>query len=165
MPKVARWALPAAIGIAVLMILSACVGGGGPGGPTLAEVAAQIPPVPPDRARFYFYRDYEPYESLGRPYVTLNGDIAGISEPGGVFYRDMPAGTYLVAVRSSTFYPDKDKTVTAAPGQTIYVKVESLKSYNSGDNFYDPDTFAVVIVDPPDGRRDTAAKRYFPGGS
>ena len=165
MPKVARWALPAAIGIAVLMILSACVGGGGPAGPTLAEVAAQIPPVPPDRARFYFYRDYEPYESLGRPYVTLNGDIAGISEPGGVFYRDMPAGTYLVAVRSSTFYPDKDKTVTAAPGQTIYVKVESLKSYNSGDNFYDPDTFAVVIVDPADGRRDTAAKRYFPGGS
>jgi hypothetical protein len=165
MPKFARRALPTAIGVAVLMILSACAGGGGPGGPTLAEVATQLPPVQPDRARFFFYRDYEPYESLGRPYVTLNSDIAGISEPGGVFYRDMPAGTYLVAVRSNTFYPDKDKTVTAAPGQTIYVKVESLRSYNSGDNFYDPDTFAVVIVDPADGQRDAAAKRYFSGGS
>lgn len=165
MSKVVRRALPAAMTVAVLMFLSACAGGGGPGGPTFAEVAAQLAPAPPDRARFFFYRDYEPYESLGRPYVTLNGEVAGISEPGGVFYRDMPAGVYLVAVRSNTFYPDKDKTVTAAAGRTIYVKVESLRSYNSGDNFYDPDTFAVAIIDAADGQRDIAAKRYYSDGS
>jgi hypothetical protein len=151
--------------VAVLVLLSACAGGGGPAGPSFAEVAAQVSPVPSDRARIFFYRDYEPYESLGRPYVTLSGEIAGISEPGGVFYRDVPAGTYLVAVRSNTFYPGQDKTVTAAAGQTVYVKVGSLRSYNSGDNFYDPDTFAVVIVDPADGQRDIASKRYFPNGS
>jgi uncharacterized protein DUF2846 len=151
--------------VATIVLLSACAGSGGPGGSTFAEVAAQVPPVPADRARFFFYRDYEPYESLGRPYVTLNGEVAGISEPGGVFYRDVPAGTYLVAVRSYTFYPDKDKTVTAAAGQIIYVKVGSLRSYNSGDNFYDPDTFAVVIIGPADGQRDIASKRYYPNGS
>ena len=134
-------------------------------GPTLADVAAQLPPVPADRARFFFYRDYEPYESLGRPYVTLNGEVAGISEPGGVFYRDAPAGSYLIAVRSNTPYPDQDKTVTAAAGQTFYVKVASIKGYDSGDSMYDPDTFAVVIADPASGQRDIASKRYFPGGS
>ncbi len=151
--------------VAVLVLLSACAGGGGPGGPTLAEVASQLPPVPSDRARFFFYRDYEPYESLGRPYVTMNGEVAGISEPGGVFYRDMPPGTYLIAVRNNTFYPDQDKTVTAAAGQTFYAKVASIKGYNSGDSMYEPDTFAVVVVDPADGQRDIASKRYFPNGS
>jgi hypothetical protein len=121
--------------------------------------------VPSDRARFFFYRDYEPYESLGRPYVTMNGEVAGISEPGGVFYRDMPPGTYLIAVRNNTFYPDQDKTVTAAAGQTFYAKVASIKGYNSGDSMYEPDTFAVVVVDPADGQRDIASKRYFPNGS
>lgn len=147
----------------VLVLLSGCAGGAG--GPNFAEIAAQQPPVPPDQARFFFYRDYEPYESLGRPYITMNGAVAGISEPGGVFFRDTPAGTYLIAVRNNTLYPDQDKTVTAVGGQTFYVKVTSIKSYNSGDSIYEPDTFVVVIVDPADGRRDVASKRYFPGGS
>ena len=145
-----------------LALLAACTG---TSGPTLADVAAQLPPVPVDRARFFFYRDYEPYESLGRPYVTLNSAVAGISEPGGVFYRDEPAGTYLIAVRSNTPYPDQDQTVTAAAGQTLYVKVASIKGYDSGDSMYDPDTFAVVMVDPASGQRDVATKRYFPDGS
>ncbi len=154
-----------AVVLGALALVSACAGGGGPGGPTFAEIAAQLPAMPPDRARFFFYRDYEPYESMGRPYITMNGEIAGISEPGGVFYRDMPAGRYLIAVRSNTFYPDQDKTVTAAAGQTFYVKVASIKGYNSGDSMYEPDTFAVVVVDPADGQREMASKRYFPDGS
>jgi hypothetical protein len=121
--------------------------------------------VPSDRARIFFYRDYEIYDSLGRPYVTLNGDVAGISEPGGVFYRDLPPGTYLIAIRNNTLYPDQDKTVTVAPGQTLYVKVGSIRGYHSGNKFYEPDTFAVVIVDAADGQRDIAPKRYFPNGS
>ncbi len=161
MPRV----LLKAVVIVALALLSACAGGGGPGGPSFAEVATQLLPVPADRARFFFYRDYEPYESMGRPYVTMNGEIAGISEPAGVFYRDMPAGRYLIAVRSNTLYPDQDKTVTAAAGQTFYVKVASIKGYNSGDSMYEPDTFAVVVVDPVDGQRDIASKRYFPDGS
>jgi Protein of unknown function (DUF2846) len=151
--------------LGTLTLVTACAGGSGPGGPTLADVAGQLPTVPAQRARFFFYRDYEPYESLGRPYVTLNGEVAGISEPGGVFYRDVPAGTYLVAVRSNTPYPDQDKMITAAAGQIVYVKVASIKGYNSGDSMYDPDTFAVVVAEPAIGQRDIAAKRYFPNGS
>jgi hypothetical protein len=45
------------------------------------------------------------------------------------------------------------------------VKVASIKGYDSGDSMYDPDTFAVVVVDPASGQRDVASKRYFPDGS
>ena len=151
--------------LAALALLAACTGGGVPAGPTFAQFAAQVPPMPPDRARIFFYRDYEPYESLGRPYVTLNGHVAGISEPGGVFYRDVAPGGYVISVRSPTFYPGQDKSVEMGAGQTAYAKVESLRSYNSGDEFYDPDTFAVVVVNPTEGQRDIAAKRYIASGS
>jgi hypothetical protein len=153
------------IALMALVLVSACAGGGAPAGPSFAQVAAQLPPVPSGRARFFFYRDYEPYESLSRPYATLNGDVAGVSEPGGVFYRDVAPGRYLVSVRNYTFYPGQDKTVDIGAGQTAYVKVESLRSYNSGDSSYEPDTFAVVVVDPADGQRDIASKRYFANGS
>ena len=165
MSRLAARACLMAVALAAIALVSACAGGGAPAGPTFAEVASQLPPVPPDRARLFFYRDYEPYESLGRPYVLLNGEVAGISEPGGAFYRDVAPGRYLVSVKSNTFYPGQDKTVDIRAGQTAYVKVESLRSYNSGDNFYDPDTFAVVVVDPADGQRDIASKRYFANGS
>ena len=164
MQRVCAGTLLKALGLSVLL-LSACAGGGAPGGPTFAEVSARLPSLPADRVRFFFYRDYEPYESLGRPYVTMNGEVAGISEPGGVFYRDFPPGTFLIAVRNNTFYPDQDKTVTAAAGQTFYVKVASILGYNSGNSSYDPDTFAVSIVDPRDGQREIASKRYFPNSS
>lgn len=165
MPSERAGILSRVAALGLLALLAACAGTGGPAGPVLAEVATQLPPVPSDCTRPFFYRDYEPYESLGRPYVTLNGEVAGISEPSGAFYRDVPAGTYLIAVRSNTFYPDQDKTVTAFSGQTFYVKVASIKGYDSGDSMYDSDTFAVVVVDPVNGQGDIASKRYFSGGS
>lgn len=152
----AQFRLAAAL---VLAAVSACTSGAG--GPRFADVAAQLPAVAPDRGRIFFYRDYELYDSLGRPYITLNGAVAGISEPGGVLYRDVAPGRYLIAVRNSGPYPDQDKTVQVAGGQTVFAKIESLKSYNSGFESYEPDTFVVVIIDPEQGRRDVAPLRYF----
>ena len=157
--------LPMILLLAAIGIVSACAGGGAQAGPTFAQAGAQLPPVPPDHARIFFYRDYEPYESLSRPYVLLNGEVAGISEPGGVFYRDVAPGRYVVSVKSNTFYPGQEKTVEAGGGETGYVKVESIQSYNAGDKTYVPDTFTVVIVGPADAERDIASKRYFPNGS
>ena len=87
-----------------------------------------------------------------------------VSEPGGVFYRDVPPGKYLVAISHDTLYPNEDKTVSIAGGQTAFVKIESLRSYNSGDSSYEPDTFVVAVVGPADGQRDIATKRYFANG-
>ena len=151
--------------LAVLTFLSACTGGGAPGGPTFAQVATQVPAVPADRARIYFYRAYEPYESVARPDITLNGKVAGVSEPGGVFYRDVPPGECRVSDSHDTFYPDEDKTLSLAAGSTAFVKIESIRGYDSGNHTYDPDTFVVAVVNPTDGQRDIASKRYFASGA
>ena len=62
--------------------------------------SAAIPPVPPGGARLWFYRDGGPRETQERPYLRLNGQIAGISEPDGVFYRDVSPGHYVVKNQS-----------------------------------------------------------------
>lgn len=165
MSRLTARSLPMVFFFAAITLVAACAAGGAQAGPTFAQAAAQLPPVPPDRARIFFYRDYEPYDSMGRPYVLLNGEVAGISEPGGVFYRDVAPGRYVVSVKSNTLYPGQEKTVDARGGETGYVKVESILSYNSGDRTYGPDTFTVVVVDSADAQRDIASKRYFPNGS
>ena len=157
MPFIGALILAAALG------LSACAGGGAPGGPQFAQVAAQLPPVPPDRARFFFYRDYSLYDSLQRPAITLNGQPVAVAEIGGVSYRDMPPGTYLISVPYSALYPYKDKTVTVAGGQTVYVKIQTNIFYpNETLLDWQWDYFVVVLVDPAQAQTEIADKRYFP---
>lgn len=152
-----------ALTLAVGLGLAACAGGGEPAGIRFAQVAAQLPPVPADRARFFFYRDYALYDSLQRPEITLNGQPAAVSEIGGVSYRDMPPGTYLISVPYSAFFPDKDKTVTVAAGQTVYVKIQSNVFEPNITLFdYEPDIFVVTLVDPAQAQTEIASKRYFP---
>lgn len=154
--------VPALI-VAVALGLSACVGGGEPPGTRFAAVAPQIPPVPADRARFFFYRDYSLYDSDQRPFIALNGAPVAVSENGGVTYRDMPPGTYLISVPYSAIYPWKDKTVTVAGGETVYAKIQTEK-YEPSITLVDlqPDIFVVVLVDAADAQREIAGKRYFP---
>lgn len=143
--------------------LAACAGGGEPPGARFAQVAAQIPPVPPDRVRFFFYRDYSLYNSDQRPTITLNGQPVAIAEIGGVSYRDVAPGTYVISVPYSAIYPNKDKAVTAAGGQTVYAKIQSEK-YEQNVTLldYQPDIFVVVLVDPALAQQEIASKRYFP---
>jgi hypothetical protein len=149
--------------ISLALALAACAGGGEPEGTRFATVAAQLPPVPPDRARFFFYRDYALYDSVQRPYIALNGQPVAISELGGVTYRDMPPGTYVISVPDSAIYPNKDKTVTVVGGQTVYAKIQTEKfDGNITLIDYQPDIFVVVLADPADAQRDIATKRYFP---
>jgi len=143
--------------------LAACVGGGEPAGPRFAQVAAQLPPVPPDRARFFFYRDYSLYDSLQLPDITLNGQPVAVAQIGGVSYRDEPPGTYLIDVPLSAYFPFKDKTVTVTAGQTVYVKIQSNIFYpNESLADFQWDYFVVVLVDPAQAQTEIADKRYFP---
>ena len=153
-----------ALTLAVALGLAACVGGGEPAGTRFAQVAAQLPPAPADRARFFFYRDYALYDSLQRPEIALNGQPVAVSEIGGVSYRDMPPGTYVISVPySAYYYPHKDRTVTVAGGQTVYVKIQSdLNEANYGLFDYEPDIFVVTLVNPAQAQTEIASLRYFP---
>jgi uncharacterized protein DUF2846 len=149
------------LALALLLGLAACTG---PSGPRFPEVAASVPPVPADRGRIYFYRDYEPYESLSRPPLYLNGQEVGASIPGGVFFRDVVPDTYEIKVLSLGLFPNQFKTVTVRPGDNYYAKIESLRSWQGGDNgdlsSFVSDTFVVVLIDPAQAIRELDLMRY-----
>ena len=118
-----------------------------------SPAAAQPAPAPlrPGLARVWFYRDYEPYESLSRPYVRMNGRIVGISEPGGSFYRDVPPGQYTITVDSWGTDVNQFPVVNLAAGEIIYAKVESLSAWSSDGGSrggYKRDTFYVRLIPP-----------------
>ncbi len=141
-----RWVL-----IAAVALLCACQGpvpdvlAGRTQGPRFS--VAGVPPLQGNLARIYFYRDYEPYESLSEPWIYLNGNRAGASIPGGIFYRDVAPGPYEITVDSTGIYSNQFKTVALQPGETLYVKIESLRNWYDGARFTH-DTFYVALIGP-----------------
>jgi len=144
---------------ALAVLLAACASGPPP--PPFTSVAEQLPPPAAGEARLFFYRYYQIYLSMARPYIRLNGKAVAVSEPGGVLYRDVAPGTYLISVDSYNLYPDQNKTVTLAAGQTFYVRVDSVRGYNAGFETYDPEVFTVTFMAPGPARADMLSLKYF----
>src|SRR5579864_3208187 len=138
----------------------------------LAEVANPpgLAPVSPGMARIWIYRDYEPYQSLARPYVRLNGAIAGISEPGGAFYRDVAPGTYMATVDSVGTDVQQFVSLAVAAGQQIYVKVLASASWDSGGSGerggsgWARDTFYTWQIRPQAAEPEIARMPLYNGG-
>lgn len=139
---------------ALALVLLALVGCA-PAGPPFASVAASVPPVPQGAARLYFYRWLEPYETVAETTVRLNGAPVAVTQTGAVLYRDVAPGVYTISVQSQGVYPNQFKTVTLSPGETGYVRIESLRSWcndsgggkgGTSEGCYD--TFVVELIDP-----------------
>ncbi len=130
--------------------------------PTFDEVAASLPPPPPGAARIFVYRAFEPYQSLSWVPVFFNGANVGAVGPGHVILRDVPAGTYNIAVASQGLYPNQNRVVTLAPGQAAYAKITSFKGLNPTANRAVPlTTFVVTLVDPVNAQREIGQLRYM----
>ena len=93
---------------------------------------AQAPAPAPNAGRIWIYREYEPFLSLAQTYVRLNGAVAGVSVPGGAFYRDVAPGAYTVTADSDGIAPNQFVTVAVSPGQQVFVKVLSDINWDSG---------------------------------
>jgi hypothetical protein len=132
--------------------------------PPTSSVA--IPPIPAGAARVWFYRDYEPHETLARPYVWLNDRIAGISEPGGAFYRDVAPAHYSIRVDSAGRDFNQVADANLAAGQEAYAKVVSLRSWLDEDCIIwgGCDTFYVWLI-PAGEARPAIGKSPFYGGN
>jgi hypothetical protein len=135
--------------------------------PPTASIA--VPPVPRGEARVWFYRDLEPYETLARPYIRMNGGVVGISEPGGAFYRDVSPGLYHVAVDSYGRDFNQFKDVLLVPGQEVYVKIVSLRDWVQGGGGgrgggYARNTFYVWLMPTEAARWDVGRTPFFGGG-
>lgn len=150
--------------IALSLVLSACQGHVSE--PSMAS--ASVAPAASGLARIYFYRDWEPYETLSRPLIYLNDAPAQISEPGGISYRDLPPGQYHVSVDSPGVYPHQFKELVLRAGDIRYVKIESLASWYTGRGpghigFHD--TFVVELIPERQAQDEIVDKRYVPGAS
>ena len=95
--------------------------------PPAPQVAAV--PIPAGQARVWFYRPYEPTESLNLALVDMNGSYVGAVENGSAFYRDVPPGHYHIAPESFGRDFNQDRDVDLALGQQLYVKIVSLESW------------------------------------
>ena len=132
--------------------------------PPTSSVA--IPPIPAGTARVWFYRDFEPHETLARPYIWLNGQIAGISEPGGAFYRDVAPAHYSIRVDSAGRDFNQVAEAELAPGQEAYAKIVSLRSWLDDDCIIwgGCDTLYVWLIRPEEARP-AIGKSPFYGGN
>jgi hypothetical protein len=122
-----------------------------------------IAPIPAGDARIWFYRDGGPREAQERPYLRLNGQIAGISEPNGVFYRDVMPGHYAITVDSYlSTYVNQFAVIDLTAGQEAYVEVLSqgqrVSDRGGRENFY-------TRVIPAEAARTEVFRRRFYGGS
>ena len=60
--------------------------------------------------------------------MRLNGQIAGVVQPSGAFYRDVPPGYYTVAVNSyGAPYPHQFADFNLGAGQEAFVEVLSMR--------------------------------------
>jgi hypothetical protein len=134
--------------------------------PSLAEIAGP----PPGYARIWIYRYYEPYVSLATPYVRFNGQIVGVSEPGGAFYRDVAPGEYYVTVDSEGRDVYQFVHVAAVSGQTLYIQVEASKYWDcdggssKGGAGWCRDTFYTRLQPPGVGAPAVASLETYSRG-
>ena len=125
-----------------------------------AEVAPSLAGPPPGMARIVVYRD-QGYQALSWVPVFFNGARVSAVGPGYVMLRDVPPGTYDISVASQGLYPNQNKIVAAAPGQTFYAKVETVRGTDPSANRPVPlTTFVVVLVEPETAQREIAPLWY-----
>jgi hypothetical protein len=123
---------------------------------------AAAPPLPPGQARVWFYRPWEPSESLNLARIDMNDSYVGAVENGGAFYRDVPPGHYRIAPESFGRDTNQDRNVDLAPGQLLYVKVVSLESWGSGlagTKNIRRDTFYAWLIPPEVAQPEIARDR------
>lgn len=139
---------------AALVALAACAEGPHPG---------TEPPVAPNQARLYIYRDSAPNGSQLWSLVSLDHQPLGSVGSGSVFYRDVTPGTYEIEVRSDKLYPDQFKTVRVTPGSRTFVKIEEAASWGQSAWQWNGTTFVVAIVNPAIGAMQIANLRLIAG--
>jgi hypothetical protein len=118
---------------------------------TPAQVAAAARPVPAGQARVWFYRPWEPSESLNLALIDMNDSYVGAVANGSAFYRDVPPGHYRIAPQSWARDFNQDRNVDLAPGQQLYVKIVSLVSWAtgaSGPKSFERDAFYAWLIPP-----------------
>ena len=144
-------------GIAAGVFLFLCACAERPREPAFASVA--LPPVPADKARIFFYRFSQPYESLSLSPIYLNRRKVAVSAPGEVSKLEVPPADYEIYVYSRNDFLNPFKHAALRPGDTLYVRVDAMRNW-AGDCFAEWPTFVANIVPPEQALAEMAGLRY-----
>jgi hypothetical protein len=101
--------------------------------------ATQVAAPPPGQARIWFYRLWDPSESLNVANIDVNGVYVGAVEPGGAFYRDVTPGVYSIVPQNQYLDYNQNTNVAVVPGQQVFIAVLDLSSWAnavSGGQWY-----------------------------
>ena len=120
-------------------------------GPSYRQIENEIPTLAADRGRIFFVQSSEYSDSGGGHEVRLNGFYIGKSVPGGFFYVDRDAGTYVVHCSSGTL------RFTLKAGETKYIE---LVPPLYGNN---PSGVRIVPIDSREGDRMVKILSYAGG--
>ena len=117
---------------------------------TMPKAPSAAPPVPAGQARIWFFRDWEPSESLNLANIDVNGSYFGSVANGGAFYRDVSPGHYHITPQSYGQDFNQDQDLDFAPGQQVHCRVVSLRSWEEGGDVavFERDTFYIRLVPP-----------------
>jgi Protein of unknown function (DUF2846) len=114
-----RW-LGHAAGLLLMLLATACAT------PPAPQVAT---PPPPGQARIWFYRLWDPSESLNAANIDVNGVYFDSVEPGSAFYRDVAPGVYQIAPQNEYLDYNQNTNVAVVPGQQVFIAVLDLSSW------------------------------------
>ena len=125
--------------IGFLLVAAGCAG---PPNPVVT------PPVPQGQARIWFYRVWEPSESLNLANIDVNGAYFGTVANGSSFYRDVAPGHYHIAPVTYNRDFNQNRDVELTPGQQAYVKILSLRNWDGACRHCSRDTFYAWLILP-----------------
>ena len=109
-----------AAGLLLMLLATACAA------PPAPQVAT---PLLPGQARIWFYRLWDPSESLNAANIDVNGVYVGSVEPGSAFYRDVASGVYQIAPQNKYLDYNQNTNVAVGAGQQIFIAVLDLASW------------------------------------
>ena len=110
--------------------------------------AGAVPPIPPGQARLWFYRVFFPGDTYSMPAIGINGTLVGYGIAGTSFYRDVPAGSYLVTVESDNLDLAPWEQIAVAPGQEVYVQIASMPHWDENRGPSRRATYDVMLMPP-----------------
>ncbi|HEY3918881.1 MAG TPA: DUF2846 domain-containing protein [Stellaceae bacterium] len=146
--------------VPLLLVIAACA--------TAPPVAVSFPPQPAGTARIVLYRDIGYYDPANVLTVSLNDKITGAVGRGEVIYRDVTPGTYTISFTPTRVVINQFKTVTVAPGNIFYVKIDAMPERpcagtRGAVGECDIDGFTGTVMDPAIARQEITGLRLGQG--
>jgi Protein of unknown function (DUF2846) len=129
--------------------------------PLPSQTTGQLP-VPAGQARLWFYRDWQPSESLNLANLSVNGAYFASVANGSTIYRDVTPGRYHIAPASFVPNSRQDANIDVVAGQQAYLKIVSSTAWgsdNTASKNIARDAFYVWLVPAPVAQAEIARDR------